>query len=78
MIKEGRSIARTALERLNYASTVNIIITNNTRHCLDARKEWVRGGEGVVRPVSISLHTCIIFSLVDQFIISDRYSPKLI
>ena len=76
MIKEGRSIARTALERLNYASTVNIIITNNTRHCLDARKEWVRGGEGVVRPVSISYHTCIIIYLVDQFIDSDRYSPK--
>ena len=55
MIQEGRSVALTARERLNYSSTVNIIITNNTRHCLDARKEWVRGGEGVLRPVSIFL-----------------------
>ena len=51
MIEEGRSIAKSALERLNYASTVNITITNNTRHLLDARKEWVRGGQEVIRPV---------------------------
>ena len=51
MMENGRSVALTALERHNYSSTVNIIITNNTSHFLDARKEWVRGGEGVVRPV---------------------------
>ena len=52
MVEDGRSVALAAMERINYSSTVNIIITNKTNHFLDVRKEWVRGGEGIIRPVS--------------------------
>ena len=50
-MENGKSLALTAMERLNYSSTVNIIITNKTKEFLDVRREWVRGGEGIVRPV---------------------------
>ena len=52
MVEDGRSVALAAMERINYSSTVNIIITNKTSHFLHVRKEWVRGGEGIVRPLS--------------------------
>ena len=50
---KGESVDLVAIKRQSFSATVNIVVTNNTEHFLDMRKEWVKGGEAINRPVSI-------------------------
>jgi len=43
-----------AIKRQSFSSTVSILVTNNTEEFLDMRKDWVKGGEAINRPVDIS------------------------
>ena len=49
---KGESVDLVAIKRQSFSATVNILVTNNTEEHLDIRKEWVKGGEGINRPVS--------------------------
>ena len=49
---KGESVDLVAIKRQNFSATVNIVVTNNTDQFLDLRKEWVKGGEAINRPVS--------------------------
>jgi len=51
---KGESVHLVALKRQSFSATVNIVLTNNTEQHLDIRKEWVKGGEAINRPVDIS------------------------
>ena len=48
---KGESVHLVALKRQSFSATVNIVLTNNTEQHLDIRKEWVKGGEAINRPV---------------------------
>ena len=49
---KGESVDMVASKRESFSSTVNIMVTNNTEEYLDVRKDWVKGGEAINRPVS--------------------------
>lgn len=40
-------------KRRSFSSTVNILVTNNTREVLSAKQEWVKGGEAFNHPNDI-------------------------
>jgi len=50
---KGESVDLVAIKRHSFSATVNIVVTNNTEQFLDMRKEWVKGGEAINRPVDI-------------------------
>ena len=50
---KGESVDLVAMKRQSFSSTVSIMVTNNTEEYLDIRKEWVKGGEAINRPVSL-------------------------
>ena len=50
---KGESVDLVAIKRQGFSSTVSILVTNNTEEYLDIRKEWVKGGEAINRPVSL-------------------------
>ena len=62
---KGESVDLVAIKRQSFSSTVNIVVTNNTEQFLDMRKEWVKGGEAINRPVSSFLKFFKITSLID-------------
>ena len=52
-----------AMKRQSFSSTVSILVTNNTEEFLDMRKDWVKGGEAINRPVSL-IRTRVKFELL--------------
>ena len=50
---KGESVDLVAMKRQSFSSTVSILVTNNTEEFLDMRKDWVKGGEAINRPVSL-------------------------
>ena len=48
----GDSVELVTVKRQNYSATVKLELVNDTEHVLDVRKDWVKGGEAVVKPVS--------------------------